>query len=81
MAWFRASPDAGRELDAGKAHPAGSRRDRNLEHAVPLVGEQLVSLLDLLEAEAVRHQPAKVEAFRLNDVCVVRSFGTDGVVN
>ena len=38
-----------------------SGRDRHLQHAIALVGEQLVRLLDLVEREAMRDQRAQID--------------------
>lgn len=43
-----------------------SRRNRNLQHSVPLMAEQLVGFLDIVESEAVRDHRAEVHAARLD---------------
>ena len=51
-------------VEMADAHRAAapSGRDRDLQHAVALVGEQLVGLLDVVELEAVRHHRPQVDA-------------------
>jgi len=53
---------ATRRLTCRCAPANRSGRDRNLQNAVPLVAEQLVSLLDVIEPEAVRDHGAQVHA-------------------
>src|SRR5215831_14786190 len=48
--------------DPASVRKACSGRDGDLEHAVTLVGEQLVRLLDLIEREPMRHERTEVEA-------------------
>jgi hypothetical protein len=38
-----------------------SGRDGDLQHAVALMGEQLVSRLDLIEVEVVRHHRREID--------------------
>ena len=45
-----------------------SRRDRDLEHAVALVCEQVVGFLDVVELEAVGHQGSQVDAAGCDDI-------------
>src|SRR4051812_18276601 len=40
----------------------GSGPDRDLDHLVALVAEELVGVLDLIQREAVGHEPAEVDA-------------------
>src|SRR5687768_5651751 len=44
------------------------RRDRDLDHAVTLTGEQLVRFLDLVERKAMRDEWPQVERTRAHDV-------------
>jgi hypothetical protein len=41
---------------------ARSRRDRHLQHAVALMGEQLIGLLDLIERVAMRDERCEIDA-------------------
>ena len=56
----------------GVARMAKLRRDRHLQHTVALVAEQVVSGLDLVQLEAVRHQRRQVDTPELATTAISR---------